>query len=107
MRPRQAVLCALVLTLSSDLPAQPLTDEVPISSDDWRALIEHRARGDVTYRPGVDVYGRPVVQADANEGTAAPVPEKIPIVITRDLLADIDDAAESVTTQCESRVERR
>ena len=42
---------------------------------DW--LVEHQAVPDVTYQPGVDVYGRPVAPADLDGGSNLALPEVI------------------------------
>jgi hypothetical protein len=39
-----------------------------VTRDDCRRLVEHHPDPDVTYTPGVDVYGRPVAPADLPGG---------------------------------------
>ena len=51
------------------VPAASYAETVRISRTDCQHLIEHKARGDVAFQPGVDVRGRQVVPA---EGPDAP-----------------------------------
>lgn len=46
-----------------------------VSRHDCARLVEHRARADVEYKPGVDVRGRPVKPADLNPGPVIGVPQ--------------------------------
>jgi len=55
---------------------------VAVSRDACRWLVQHTARGDVRYRPGVDVTGRPVAPAD--------LPGQPRIHLPKDILVDID-----------------
>ncbi|HEX2753183.1 MAG TPA: hypothetical protein VHP34_08830, partial [Alphaproteobacteria bacterium] len=58
-------------------------DTVMIDHAACRALVRHQPADDVTYKPGVDVHGKPVVEADIN---AAPItiPETVRFNITVD-----------------------
>lgn len=67
-------LCAFSAT-AQDAP--PVT----VSTEDCRRIVKHTPRADVTYKPGVDVYGNPVVPADV----ATVTPFKVPDIITMDL----------------------
>lgn len=61
-----ALLCASVALAEdavSDAPQQVVT-ELSVSLEDCRRLVQHQARNDVAYQPGVDVNGNPVVPAD-------------------------------------------
>lgn len=59
-------------------------DTVMIDHAACRALVRHQPADDVTYKPGVDVHGKPVVEADIN---AAPItiPETVRFNITVDV----------------------
>lgn len=56
-----------------------------VSSDACRRLVQHQPADDVTYKPGVDVRGNPVVPADLNAGGGITLPEEIHIQIGIDL----------------------
>ena len=47
--------------------------------------MQHVPADDVTYKPGVDVRGKPVVPADLGSGSAITIPDKINIQIGIDL----------------------
>ena len=51
-----------------------------------QALVNHVPDADVTYQPGVDVHGRPVVPADLESGYENIVPQEITIPLTVDLM---------------------
>ena len=53
--------------------ASPIT----VSAEDCQRLVTHTPRADVTYTPGVDVYGNAVVPADVTTDTSFTVPETI------------------------------
>jgi hypothetical protein len=56
--------------------AAPLSaQQLEVSSRDCARLVEHRARADVEYKPGVDSRGRPVKPADLNPGPAIAAPQ--------------------------------
>ena len=88
-----AILIALVLGAAAvgsgarpgwsaaDTPADSAEGIVVISTADCRRLVRHTPRPDVTYRPGVDVRGRPVKSADLNPNSIK-LPEEIAIDIT-------------------------
>lgn len=50
-----------------------------------RTIVAHQPDGDVEYKPGVDVHGKPVVEADLN---ASPIqmPETMSFYITVDVM---------------------
>lgn len=62
------------LRIAPGAPNVPLPGAAPegrivVTSDTCaRLLIEHQPSADATYRPGVDVYGRPVAPADLPSG---------------------------------------
>lgn len=61
------------------IPAKGHAETVRISRTDCQYLIEHKARGDVAFQPGVDVRGRKVVPAQGPEAPdmGALVPEML------------------------------
>lgn len=72
------VLAVLLLTVSA-FPAFAQND---LALCKLRA--QHVARADVTYQPGIDVYGKPVVAADVSS-TPGMVPDNIRIPLNIDL----------------------
>ena len=72
MRFSRAVILILPVALVSAEAA--MAETVRISRADCQRLVEHKARADVTYQPGVDVRGRKVVPA---EGRGAPYFSKL------------------------------
>ncbi len=70
--------------------------EVTYSHQMCRLLEKHVPRDDVTYQPGADVNGKPVVPADLNGGSAFQLPDTIKIPLSVDLaqefnLTEFDD----------------
>lgn len=61
--------------------AAPAGAEVAISRRDCERLVRHEPAPDVTYQPGVDVHGKPVVPADLNGGSQIELPDVIYIPI--------------------------
>jgi len=56
--------------------ASPLSAQnLEVSSRDCVRLVEHRARADVEYKPGIDSRGRPVKPADLNPGPMIAAPQ--------------------------------
>ena len=49
-------------------PARADDSRVRVTREDCSRLVEHRPDPDVTYKPGVDVHGRPVAPADLPGG---------------------------------------
>lgn len=72
-----------MLLLAAVLAAPPAAAQT-IAERDCRRLERHVAAPDVTYRPGVDVRGRPVAPADLAPPPAI-VPERFPILLGVDL----------------------
>jgi len=56
-----------------------------VSLEDCKQLVNHQARGDVAYQPGVDVYGNAVAPADVQPLGAIKVPDEIVIDFGLDL----------------------
>lgn len=69
MRFPVSVILVLVLAAATGFTAGLRAETIRISRTDCQRLVEHKARDDVAYRPGVDVRGRKVVPA---EGPDAP-----------------------------------
>ncbi|GAB6053696.1 hypothetical protein JCM17960_25160 [Magnetospira thiophila] len=78
----RGLLILLAIASASQALAQ---STLQVSRRDCQSLVEHRPSDDVTYRPGVDVRGRPVAPADLNGGSPLQLPERINIPITIDL----------------------
>src|SRR5262245_64019893 len=71
----------IALSLLTIWWAVPASAEVAISRQDCQRLVQHEPAPDVTYQPGVDVHGRPVVPADLNGGSQIELPDVIYIPI--------------------------
>ena len=92
-------LMAVMVASGIDAHAQT-TDEAAVQVDafpkvritkrDCRRLVRHYASADVAYKPGVDVRGNPVVDADVNDGFAVPLPDVYEFNVTKDLSAYLD-----------------
>lgn len=67
--------------ISPPLHAQALE----VSSRDCARLVEHRARADVEYKPGVDARGRPVKPADLSPGPTIAAPQSFSFDVNVDL----------------------
>jgi hypothetical protein len=61
--------------------AAPAGAEIAISRRDCERLVRHEPAPDVTYQPGIDVHGRPVVPADLGGGSQIELPDVIYIPI--------------------------
>jgi hypothetical protein len=79
---RSTVLAALAL-LAMCVSAR--ADELTVTAEDCRKLIQATESADVEYKPGVDVNGNPVVGADLDGGYPDMVPQDITIPIGVDL----------------------
>ena len=66
--------------------APDVTSTIIITRKDCQRFTRHTARNDVNYKPGIDVYGRPVKSADLK-----PSAIKLPDEIKIDLNVDIFD----------------
>lgn len=75
-----AIFCFAIFIIYS-AGAQTVT----VSAADCARLIGHAPRADVTYKSGVDVYGRKVAPADLNGGLQIRPPAEFSIRITMDL----------------------
>ncbi|MDP2205504.1 MAG: hypothetical protein Q8K65_04290 [Alphaproteobacteria bacterium] len=75
------ILLLLIMLASSPASAQT----VVLDDAACRAIMRHVPDEDVAYKPGVDVKGKPVVEADLN-ASPLKVPETISFDITVDAL---------------------
>lgn len=71
------------VAVSSGRSAQ--TSLLSIRTDDCRQLVSHVPAAAVTYVPGVDVHGRPVVPTDLGAGFGIIAPDEVNIDIRLDL----------------------
>ena len=74
------IFIVFLATLVIILPTSTIRAEstkVKISGRDCKKLIQHRARSDANFKPGVDVRGRKVVGADLNSRMKLKFPTKI------------------------------
>ena len=75
------IIGSIALFLASIAWAAPASAEIAISRKDCQRLVNHEPAPDVTYQPGVDVHGRPVVPADLGGGQQIQLPDVIYIPI--------------------------
>ena len=75
------IIGSIVLMLMALTWAAPASAEIAISRKDCERLVRHEPAPDVTYQPGVDVHGRPVVPADLGGGQQIQLPDVIYIPI--------------------------
>jgi len=75
------IIGSIALVLASIAWAAPASAEIAISRKDCQRLVNHEPAPDVTYQPGVDVHGRPVVPADLGGGQQIQLPDVIYIPI--------------------------
>ena len=68
--------------LPADLSANPDVRRVVVTRAQCRELQRHEPRGDVIYKPGVDVRGKPVVPADLGGGSPVRLPDEISFDLT-------------------------
>jgi hypothetical protein len=59
--------------------------QLQVTAADCRRLVQAVPSGDVTYRPGVDVYGRAVAPADLSPSPSLGPPERMTVYIDADL----------------------
>ena len=57
--------------------AQAADTKVKVSARDCRKLVQHQARSNVNYKPGVDVRGRKIVGADLSGGHKLKLPSTV------------------------------
>jgi hypothetical protein len=75
------ILGTIGLVLTALAWPAPASAEIAISRRDCQRLVNHEPAPDVTYQPGVDVHGRPVVPADLGGGQQIQLPDVIYIPI--------------------------
>jgi hypothetical protein len=75
------IIGSIALVLVAIAWAAPASAEIAISRKDCQRLVNHEPAPDVTYQPGVDVHGRPVVPADLGGGQQIQLPDVIYIPI--------------------------
>lgn len=75
------IIGSIAIALVSVAWAAPASAEIAISRKDCERLVNHEPAPDVTYQPGVDVRGRPVVPADLGGGRQIQLPDVIYIPI--------------------------
>ena len=75
------IIGSIALVLVAVAWAAPVSAEIAISRKDCERLVNHEPAPDVTYQPGVDVHGRPVVPADLGGGQQIQLPDVIYIPI--------------------------
>jgi hypothetical protein len=75
------IIGSIALVLVAVAWAAPASAEIAISRKDCQRLVNHEPAPDVTYQPGVDVHGRPVVPADLGGGQQIQLPDVIYIPI--------------------------
>lgn len=77
-------VAALVpVPVSAQSPSEPI--RMSVSRQDCQRLVRHRPDPGVAYEPGVDVRGRRVVPADADNRAPIELPDIFTFAITREL----------------------
>ncbi len=82
---RTALVAGALLGLAPAGPAAAQDGYLTISEGDCARLARHHPAGDVTYQPGRDVRGKPVVPADLDDGNSLILPGAVVIPIEVDL----------------------
>ena len=72
---KKAFLAAAGLVCLAPGAAAAEHTTLQLSKADCRRLVEHQPNGDIAYREGVDLRGRPVVPADLPGRPKLPLPE--------------------------------
>ncbi|MBI4182626.1 MAG: hypothetical protein HY521_01355 [Proteobacteria bacterium] len=83
----RAALVGLAAFLLSAAAAESADTIITVSRDECDRVVRHTPAPDVTYKPGVDVYGRQVAPADLGGGSQIELPKEFTI----DLAVDITD----------------
>ena len=80
------LLAAVILQLLAPTgPAAAGAAYLTVSENDCTRLARHYPADDVTYQPGRDVYGKPVVPSDLNGGSGVILPDAVVIPIEVDM----------------------
>lgn len=83
MRAGRCTIAALaVFTFIQSVSLAQAADATAIDPALCQNLVKHVPSADVTYQPGVDVYGKPVAPADLPGSSSLQLPSKINIPIT-------------------------
>ena len=83
---RASFFAVLLMLFSAPVFAQTVTDDVVVIDDSaCRSIVRHVPAADAAYQPGVDVKGRPVVEADIN-AAAIKIPHTVSFPITVDVM---------------------
>ena len=93
----RVVFIAIVLLNSWNVPVKAA--EATISSRDCQRLVRHQARGDVTYKPGVDVRGKKVKPADAGGDSTFKLPKEYSFNIGVDIAAKYGLDAKNISSE--------
>lgn len=84
MMQKQLLAAMAFLIGSAGFAGAEVPDTVMIDHAACRMLVRHEPADDAVYKPGVDVHGKPVVEADIN-ASAITLPETIRFNITVDV----------------------
>lgn len=84
MMKKQLLVALTFLMIPAGFAGAEVPDTVVIDHAACRALVRHEPAADAIYQPGVDVHGKPVVEADLN-ASAIQLPETIRFNITVDV----------------------
>lgn len=82
---RAATLALPLLLAEAVTAAAAPPSYLTIAKSDCLLLARHYPADDVTYRPGADVYGRPVAPADLDGDSGLVLPDAVVIPIELDL----------------------
>ncbi len=94
---RTALVAGALLGLAPAGPAAAQDGYLTISEGDCARLARHHPAGDVTYQPGRDVRGKPVVPADLDDGNSLILPGAVVIPIEVDLFERFGIPAEETS----------
>ncbi len=82
---RYVSLFSAVTIVASSITFSAQAENVSLSASACQQMVQHVPADDVTYKPGVDVHGKPVVPADLGGGPTITMPDQIDIQIGIDL----------------------
>ncbi len=94
---RTALVAGALLGLAPAGPAAAQDGYLTISEGDCARLARHHPADDVTYLPGRDVRGKPVVPADLDDGNSLILPGAVVIPIEVDLFERFGIPAEETS----------
>lgn len=87
-------ICAMGFATALSPVAAADDVQITVSKENCARIEKHVAAADVTYKPGVDVHGKPVAPADLNGGNRLKLPDEIVIDLSlplQDLLSSPPD----------------